>query len=335
MALNTSEKDAQRPPLDVDNEFYVRAIAAWILLLVPGFLVALVSGHWLRYFAIAPIIVSPLTVWTYDLIQFLKKPGKRSIKLSILALVGFALALSLSALAKQIYIEPAVSSIISSDIETSTPISESIDSKILEPQRSQPAEALERARELGKEASEMVQAPPHPLTVWEMAQQKWAQAIQHLESVPSEAEVYEEARLKLTSYQANQSAIIQRIETEKKAANSYEIGRRLSGELAALIQPISYPAKEDLPMLEQASAKLEMATKSFHDIPSGTAISELAKESADRYSEDYQILQSVIQTLESCELDAAFDCGIDEYTWMTLVSDSEKNARSDSLSEKD
>ncbi|MEL6352801.1 MAG: hypothetical protein AAFR58_13650 [Cyanobacteria bacterium J06627_28] len=318
--MNTSEKDAQRPPVDADNEFYVRAIAAWILLLVPGFLIALVSGYWLRYFAIAPIVISPLTIGTYDLLQFFKKPGKRFIKLLTLALVGLALALSLSALAKRAYVEPAASFLSAND-ETATTINESVDNTISESQRLQPADAIERARVLGKEASEMVQAPPYPLPVWEIAQQKWALAIQHLESIPSEAEVYEEARLKLTSYQANQSAIVQRIEVEKRAANSYESGKRLSDEVAVLIQSITYPEQEDLPTLEQVSAKLEMSVKAFQDIPSGTAASELAKESADGHSEDYQVLQSVIQTLENCDLGTAFDCGIDEHTWLTLLSD--------------
>ena len=335
MASNISEKDAQRPPANAGNEFYVRAIAAWILLLAPSFLIALVSGHWLYCFAIAPVVISPLTIWTYDLLQFLKKPGKRSIKLSILAIAGFGLALSLSALVKQVYVEPAAPSIISSSADTSTTISESIDSKDHEFQPLQPVDAMERASELGQAASAMVQTPPYPLSVWNIAQQKWAQAIQHLESIPSEAEVYEESQLKLESYQANQSAIVQRIETEKKAANNYERGIRFSDEFTVLIQPITYPAKGDFPTLEQASIKLETAIKAFQDIPSGTAVSELAKESAAEHSKNYQILQSVSQTLKSCKLDAAFDCGINEYTWLTLLSNSGQRTRPDSILERD
>ncbi|MEO0647879.1 MAG: hypothetical protein AAFZ17_17285 [Cyanobacteria bacterium J06650_10] len=323
MTLNTSEKATQHSP-DADNEFYVRAIAAWLLLLIPGFLVALMFGYWLHYLVIAPIVISPLTIWTYDLFQFFKETGNRSIKLTLLALMGFCLVLLLGAVVSHVYVEPSPAFTTSPGDEALIVVAQSTDEKNVETQQLQPKAALAQAKKLGTEASQMVQAPPYPLPIWESAQQRWAQAIQHLESISPDSEIYEEAKVKLASYRANQSAILQRIEVEKRSADNYEMGGSLIDEVVVLIQPITYPTKKDRISLKQISIKLEMAIQAFRAIPTGTMTSELAQERAATHSRNYQDLQSVLELLESCESTITFDCSVDEYMWLTLLSDFEK-----------
>lgn len=184
MTFDTFEKTNHNTTIVVNNEFYVRAIAAWLLLLVPGFLMALVFGRWLHYLVVAPLVISPLTIWAYDLSQFLRKPGARSKKLLLLSLMGFGLALLFSYMAVQVNIGQSASAPVSSVAPTLIESTEAADSKFQNIQQLQPVDALERAKQLGEQASQMVKEPPYPLLAWESAQQRWEQAVQYLKSIP-------------------------------------------------------------------------------------------------------------------------------------------------------
>ncbi|EDX84177.1 hypothetical protein S7335_1874 [Synechococcus sp. PCC 7335] len=77
------------------QEFYVRTIAAWLLLLVPGLLIAFVSGHWILSLVIGPAIAAPMTILAYDLLQVQKEPGNRIQKLILFFLLGLGLVILL------------------------------------------------------------------------------------------------------------------------------------------------------------------------------------------------------------------------------------------------
>ena len=78
------------------------------------------------------------------------------------------------------------------------------------------------AQKLGLEAASLVQKPPHPLKVWQQAQNKWHQAIILLDSIPNETSVSDRAKKKLAYYQINYKSISQRVLVEKKALANLE-----------------------------------------------------------------------------------------------------------------
>lgn len=77
--------------------------------------------------------------------------------------------------------------------------------------------SLTTAGTLAKEASILVQNPPHPVDIWAQAQAKWQQAIAALQSIPPTTSVSATAQQKLSAYRANLGAITTRLTIAKKA----------------------------------------------------------------------------------------------------------------------
>ncbi|MBE9063239.1 hypothetical protein [cf. Phormidesmis sp. LEGE 11477] len=324
MTSDASKKVGRNKKVSASQEFYVRTIAAWLLLLVPGLLIAFVSGRWLLFLLIGPAIASPLTICVYDLFQFLKKPGNKTKKLIVFALLGLGLALLLSFVGTQIYSRQPViyrrNSLPEREQSTNGKTSDSTNLPLVQPlaqpnsqsvslvQPPQPVAAFDQATYLGLQAAEIVQNPPHPISVWQSAYQRWEQAIQYLDSISSDTEVYAEAQMKLADYQANQAVIGQRIELEKSAAASYETASSLIDELVEMTESIEYVRPQDLPMLSQISAKLEAAIEEFETIPTGTALSASAQKQLEFHRKVRQGLQSTIETLETCDIGGIADC---------------------------
>ncbi|MCL6753952.1 hypothetical protein KBT16_24425 [Nostoc sp. CCCryo 231-06] len=71
---------------------------------------------------------------------------------------------------------------------------------------------LELAQKLAMEANLFVQNPPHPLLVWQQAQDKWQQAINLLEAIPENTSVSPQAKEILPIYKTNYAAIRQIIQ---------------------------------------------------------------------------------------------------------------------------
>ncbi|MBD2564641.1 hypothetical protein H6G95_29460 [Nostoc linckia FACHB-391] len=71
---------------------------------------------------------------------------------------------------------------------------------------------LEAAQKLAIEANLFVQNPPHPLLVWQQAQDKWQQAINLLEAIPEKTSVSIQAKETLVIYKTNYAAIRQIIQ---------------------------------------------------------------------------------------------------------------------------
>lgn len=301
------------------QEFCVRTIAVWLLLLVPGLVGAFVSGQWLFSLLIG-IVLAPLIVGAYDLCLFIRRPGNRVAKLGLFFLFGIAIALLLSPIGALLYTAPLTffrSLTVVADTEN-TDSSHTVETGLnrevqtTSVQQSEGAAALAQSKALGQQAAEIVQNPPHPLPVWKSARQKWEQAIQHLDSVPSDSAVYEEAKLKLETYRANRDAIAQRIELEKAAANSYETGVNLIDELAQMTGAIEDIEQNDLTALKRIRVKLDTAIGAFETVASGTAVFELAQAQLTTHKESYQTLQVVIEQLETCNLSRTADCSISE-----------------------
>lgn len=77
--------------------------------------------------------------------------------------------------------------------------------------------SLGTASTLAKEASILVQNPPHPVDIWAQAQTKWQGAIASLQSIPTTASVSPTAQQKLSAYRANLGAITKRLTIAQKA----------------------------------------------------------------------------------------------------------------------
>lgn len=77
--------------------------------------------------------------------------------------------------------------------------------------------SLAAAQTLAWQAAVTGQNPPHSLKVWQRAHEKWQEAIDLLQSIPSTTAVAAQSRQKLTTYRASQAAIARRMETEAKA----------------------------------------------------------------------------------------------------------------------
>ena len=322
MAFNTSDDTDRNSAAEAENEFYVRAFAAWVLLLLPGLFLALVFSQWLLYLVVVPIIAAPCTIWIYDLLQLLRLLRKRSNKFLLVTLSGFSLTLLGAAIATQVYVDLS-DSFPASVAKRSTTISEyAQESSVDVHSLLQPNAALKQAKELGMQASIIVQSPPHPLSTWELADQKWTQAIQHLESIPPKTEAYEEAVVKLADYQANQRMIAERIKAEQKASDSYEKGKRIVSELIELSKSVESYRDIDIITLQHMDKKLEVAVQAFSSIPSGTATFEKAQANSNVHKDSHQTIQSMIATLRDCH--EMLPCNIAESQWLIFVRDFEK-----------
>jgi hypothetical protein len=99
----------------------------------------------------------------------------------------------------------------------------------------------ETAQRLAMEAAVMTQNPPHPLEVWQRSQAKWQEAIKLLESIGEDSSIAIQAKDKLAVYQANYTAISNRIVTEQKATANLEAAQKLAWQAAVLSQNPPHP----------------------------------------------------------------------------------------------
>jgi hypothetical protein len=139
------------------------------------------------------------------------------------------------------------------------------------------------AQKLGLEAAEMVQNPPHPLTVWQQAQAKWQEAINLLEAIPSGTSVSAQSKEKLAAYRANYAAISNRLIIEQNASVNLENAQKLAMEASIIVQYPPYPAE----VWQQAQAKWQQAINLLEAIPEGTFVSAQAKEKLVVYRNNY------------------------------------------------
>ncbi|MEH1943759.1 MAG: hypothetical protein V7L01_26560 [Nostoc sp.] len=147
------------------------------------------------------------------------------------------------------------------------------------------------AQKLGMEAASLVQKPPHPLKVWQQAQNKWHQAIILLDSIPNQTSVSDRAKKKLAYYQINYNAINQRALIEKKAVANLESAQKLAIEANLSVQNSPHP----LIVWQQAQDKWQQAINLLQAIPDNTSVSIQAKERLPIYKTNYAAITEIIQ----------------------------------------
>ncbi|MEH2118796.1 hypothetical protein [Nostoc sp.] len=145
------------------------------------------------------------------------------------------------------------------------------------------------AQKLGMEAASLVQNPPHPLQVWQQAQNKWRQAINLLDSIPNETSVYNQAKNKLAYYRINYKFISQRVLIEKKALANLESAQKLAIEANLFGQNSSH----SLIIRQQAQDKWQQAINLLKAIPENTSVSIQAEETLPIYKTNYAAISQI------------------------------------------
>ncbi len=144
------------------------------------------------------------------------------------------------------------------------------------------------AQKLGLEAASLVQKPPHSLQVWQQAETKWHQAIKLLNSIPPQTSVANQAKNKLTRYQANYAAISKIVLTEKTAINNLKSAQKLAIEATFFVHNSPHSAITR----QQAKDKWEQAINLLEAIPENSSVSAQAKETLPIYKTNYAAIRS-------------------------------------------
>ncbi|MEH2436155.1 MAG: hypothetical protein V7K25_18225 [Nostoc sp.] len=143
------------------------------------------------------------------------------------------------------------------------------------------------AQKLGMEAASLLQKPPHPLKVWQQAENKWHQAIILLDSIPNETSVSDRANKKLAYYQINYKSITQRVLVEKQASANLESAQKLAIEANLFVKNSPY----SLLIRQQAQNKWEQAINLLEAIPENTSVYIQAKETLPIYKTNYAAIR--------------------------------------------
>lgn len=143
------------------------------------------------------------------------------------------------------------------------------------------------AQKLGMEAASLAQNLPHPLQVWQEAQNKWHQAIILLDSIPNQTSVSDRAKKKLAYYQINYKSISQRVLVEKQALANLELAQNLAIEASLFLKNSPY----SLLIRQQAQDKWEQAINLLEAIPENTFVSIQAKETLTIYKTNYAAIR--------------------------------------------
>ncbi|EAW34211.1 hypothetical protein L8106_08891 [Lyngbya sp. PCC 8106] len=104
-------------------------------------------------------------------------------------------------------------------------------------------QSIEAAKKLAWEAAKLVQNSPHPVEVWQQAQQKWQQAMTQLINIPEDSPEFAAAQAKLLDYQKNYEVVNQYYEKAKQAV-------KLNNRAMKLIESGDY--QEAISTLNQA-----------------------------------------------------------------------------------
>lgn len=262
--MSDTPKNTRDATVDIDsNNIYIRSICAWFLLMLPGLLIALVSGKWLLFFFIGPAVASPFAVWAYDFAQFLKKTWRRSKKLVLLPLVGLALALLLSTLGTQIHTGR-------SNLAGAQALIKNTDTAEI---------SLERLR---------------------LSKQELQQALQLLQTVPSIPGAGGSiARSEIPAVQSKLATVETQLQTEEKnfqqvqqAAIALENAMQLAKQAGEMVKAPPYP----LTVWEAALQKWEEALKVLDTVPGNTPAYKEASDKLTAYQANHRAIAQRIET---------------------------------------
>lgn len=148
------------------------------------------------------------------------------------------------------------------------------------------------ARKLAWDAAVMVQHPPHAAATWQAARVKWRQAINLLETIPEDAPVAAQAKAKLAVYQANYTAISDRLTTETAALDQFKAAQTLAWQAAVTVQKPPHSLK----VWQRASRKWQDAIALLEVIPSTTSIAPQSQAKLTTYRSNYSAINQRLGT---------------------------------------
>ncbi|WP_413167210.1 hypothetical protein ACL6C3_10980 [Capilliphycus salinus ALCB114379] len=154
---------------------------------------------------------------------------------------------------------------------------------------------IKSAQKLAEEAGEMIDNPPHPLTVLQTAQEKLKTAIQLLEEVDHKQKNSEEIEEKLKIYRTDYNTVSQKIAQEQKAVNNLEAAQKLALEASAMVKNPPYP----LTVWQTAQDKWETAVNLLETIPEDSFIASEAQEKLEIYKANLEIISERVKTESS------------------------------------
>jgi hypothetical protein len=127
--------------------------------------------------------------------------------------------------------------------------------------------AILQALALASEAANLSQTPPHPVERWVKVHLLWKQAIDRLESIPSDSPVFDFSQQKLREYRSNYSAIGRRVVAEEEAEANFSTAIQ-TGNLARQRMDTA----NSLAGWQLATKEWQAAIKGLSLIPQGTMV---------------------------------------------------------------
>ena len=148
------------------------------------------------------------------------------------------------------------------------------------------------ARKLAWDAAVMVQQPPHSAATWQAARVKWRQAINLLKTIPDNDPVAVQAKAKLAVYQANYTAISDRLTAETAAAERLKAAQTLAWQAAVTVQKPPHSLK----VWQRASRKWQDAIALLEPIPPTTSVAQQSQAKLTTYRNNYSVINQRITT---------------------------------------
>ncbi|MEA5496342.1 hypothetical protein [Limnoraphis robusta] len=151
---------------------------------------------------------------------------------------------------------------------------------------------IKSAEKLALEAGEMIKNSPHPLTVWQTAQNKWQKSIQLLEAVSNDTANSEQIQNQLEIYRTDYNSVTQKIAQEQKAVNNLEAAQKLALEASVMVQKPPYP----LTVWQTAEEQWQKAVNLLESIPEDAFIAAEAQDKLDIYRTNLEIIHQRVKT---------------------------------------
>jgi hypothetical protein len=151
---------------------------------------------------------------------------------------------------------------------------------------------IKSAEQLALEAGDMIKNSPHPLTVWQTAQNKWQKSIQLLEAVSNDTANSEQIQKQLEIYRTDYNSVTQKIAQEQKAVNNLEAAQKLALEASVIVQKPPYP----LTVWQTAQDKWQKAVNLLESIPEDAFIAAEAQDKLEIYRTNLEIIRQRVKT---------------------------------------
>ena len=154
------------------------------------------------------------------------------------------------------------------------------------------ADNIKLAEKLALEAGEMIKNSPHPLTVWQTAQDNWRKAIQLLEAVSMDTANSEQIEKQLEIYRTDYNSVTQKIAQEQKAVNNLESAQKLALEASVMVKNPPY----SLTVWQTAQEQWQKAVNLLESIPEDAFIAPEAKQKLDIYRTNLEMIRQRVKT---------------------------------------